>query len=190
MAAASRLRSRTPCCIDSLSCLRRPSFFPPAEVRLAALACMRSVSQKPIAQALAFLGQSGKDGKETPQGTDGSLTSFILSGENHKSLNVAWIVRLTRSAAYLFPNAETSLLSFCLHHRHKASFEPLAQRVVFCRQKDLPPRQVFFLSPNMQGQISPPPAFPAPIRRGGYHPPAKAACRLPRSPRPFLILNS
>ena len=37
---------------------------------------MRSVSQKPFAQALVFLGQNGKVTKETPQGTDGSLPSL------------------------------------------------------------------------------------------------------------------
>ena len=42
-----------------------------------------------LSPTATFLSTSGKKGgKETPQGTDGSLTSFILSQQVHKPLNV------------------------------------------------------------------------------------------------------
>ena len=97
-----------PCYAATLSCLRRVTFFH----------------------------QRKKVTKETPQGTDGSLTSFIRQELLYKTRqNVALTLRLTRSAAYLFRNVEGLLLS-PFHYRHKASFEPLAQRVVFDIQKD------------------------------------------------------
>ena len=74
------------------------------------LLCRRLV----LSPTASFLSNSGKKrGKETPQGTDGSLTSFALLRQIRKPLNVALPLRLTRSAAYFSANIE-SLSSFVL----------------------------------------------------------------------------
>jgi hypothetical protein len=75
---------------------------------------MRSVSQKPIAHALAFLGQSGKVTKETPQGTDGPLTPFERHLFARNTLYLAFSKKQRFGA-----NQVSSLLLFLLPPRSK-----------------------------------------------------------------------
>ncbi len=75
-----------------------------------------------LSPTASFLSNSGKKrGKDTPQGPDGSLTSFVLLQVYYKPLNVALSVLLSRLAAHFSANAgvlSSTVLFF--HHWHKS----------------------------------------------------------------------
>ena len=104
-----------PCCIEGVSIAPQGNFCQerqklpktPFETKVSKSYVLRtrmhSTSQKSIACGSYFWDRSGKVTKEAPQGTDGSLTSFILQELQTKTgLNVA-----------------LSLLLFSLPHRSK-----------------------------------------------------------------------
>lgn len=72
----------------------------------------------PVADGLFFSAAKEKR-KKTPQGTDGSLPSFILSQQILKPLHAEQALPLTRSAAYPGGNAEKLTANVFFHHRYK-----------------------------------------------------------------------
>ena len=64
-----------------------------------------------------FLSSAKESHQRTPQGTDGSLTSFALLRQIRKPLNVVLPLRLTRSTAYFAAKVERCAPTFLSRER-------------------------------------------------------------------------